>query len=216
MPPSRTIVICCAGLGTRLGLGIPKALIEVAGKPLICHQLEALAHENDIRVVVGYEAEAVIQTVRDINRDVTFVFNRDYRTTNTLRSLALGAQFGGDQILSLDGDLLVHPKDLKAALESEEEFLGVCQRYTEHPVLCNVELEDGRPLVTGFSREGDSPHEWTGLALVASWRLQHGNSHVYQALEAHLPLPAREIECREIDTAADLDMARIWAEPIFR
>ncbi len=32
---SRTVIISCAGMGNRLGLGTTKALIDVAGKPLI-------------------------------------------------------------------------------------------------------------------------------------------------------------------------------------
>ena len=60
MKLSRTIVIGCAGAGTRLGWGIPKALIEVAGKSLLTRHLENLRDEEDIRIVVGYQAEKVI------------------------------------------------------------------------------------------------------------------------------------------------------------
>ena len=37
-----TIVICCAGMGTRLGIGTTKALVNVCNKPLIIRQLEML------------------------------------------------------------------------------------------------------------------------------------------------------------------------------
>ena len=60
MPVSRTVIISCAGMGNRLGLGTTKALVEVEGKPLIMHHLEKLKNEKDIRVVVGYQAEKVI------------------------------------------------------------------------------------------------------------------------------------------------------------
>ena len=42
MPVSRTVIISCAGMGNRLGLGTTKALVEVEGKPLIMHHLEKL------------------------------------------------------------------------------------------------------------------------------------------------------------------------------
>lgn len=42
MSISRTIVISCAGMGNRLGLGTTKALVEVDGKPLIVRRLELL------------------------------------------------------------------------------------------------------------------------------------------------------------------------------
>ena len=76
---SRTIIISCAGMGNRLGLGTTKALIDVAGKPLIIRHLEHLEAETDVRIVVGYQAGKVIDTVREYRDDVTFVFNRKYR-----------------------------------------------------------------------------------------------------------------------------------------
>ena len=78
---SRTIIISCAGMGNRLGLSTTKALVEVEGKPLIVRHLEMLDKETDIRVVVGYQAEKVIETIRKYRNDVVFVFNHDFRNT---------------------------------------------------------------------------------------------------------------------------------------
>ncbi|MCM1297320.1 MAG: NTP transferase domain-containing protein, partial [Muribaculaceae bacterium] len=101
---SRTIVISCAGMGNRLGLGTTKALVEVDGKPLIVRHLEKLKEEKDIRVVVGYQAEKVIEVVKKYRQDVMFVFNHDYRATGTGASVALAARYANEYILSLDGD----------------------------------------------------------------------------------------------------------------
>ena len=46
MQVSRTVIISCAGMGNRLGLGTTKALVEVEGKPLIMHHLEKLKDES--------------------------------------------------------------------------------------------------------------------------------------------------------------------------
>ena len=54
---SRTVIISCAGMGNRLGLGTTKALVEIDGKPLIVRHLEMLRDQSDIRIVVGYQAE---------------------------------------------------------------------------------------------------------------------------------------------------------------
>ena len=54
---SRTVIISCAGMGNRLGLGTTKALLEVEGEPLIIRHLKMLQDEHDIRIVVGYQAE---------------------------------------------------------------------------------------------------------------------------------------------------------------
>ena len=60
MNNNTTIVISCAGMGTRLGAGTTKALIDILGKPLIIRQLECLKDYRDIIVVVGYQADKVI------------------------------------------------------------------------------------------------------------------------------------------------------------
>ena len=85
-----TIVISCAGKGTRLGIGTTKALVDIEGKPLILHQLEQLGEYDDIRIVVGYHAEEVIETVKKVRDDIKFVFNHDYETTGTADSFSKG------------------------------------------------------------------------------------------------------------------------------
>ena len=47
MSVSKTIVISCAGMGTRLGIGSTKALIDIDGKPLLIRQLELLKDYMD-------------------------------------------------------------------------------------------------------------------------------------------------------------------------
>lgn len=54
---SKTVVLNCAGLGSRLGLGKTKALIDLAGKPLIHWQLDMLKDIADVRIVIGFEAQ---------------------------------------------------------------------------------------------------------------------------------------------------------------
>ena len=68
MSVSKTIVISCAGMGTRLGIGTTKALIDIEGKPLILRQLELLKDFDDIRIVVGYQMEKVIE-VKNLTKE---------------------------------------------------------------------------------------------------------------------------------------------------
>ena len=44
MSVSKTLVISCAGMGTRLGIGSTKALIDIDGKPLIITNLAMDVH----------------------------------------------------------------------------------------------------------------------------------------------------------------------------
>lgn len=57
-----TAVIAAAGSGERLGAGGPKALVEVAGRPLLAWSLAAIGRAESVGAVVvvappGYEAE---------------------------------------------------------------------------------------------------------------------------------------------------------------
>ncbi len=215
MSVSKTIVISCAGMGTRLGIGTTKALIDVDGKPLIVRQLEMLSQYDDIRVVVGYQYQKVIDMVRTVRDDVIFAFNHNYKTTGTGASFMIGAAHAREMVVSLDGDLLVHPDDLKAFLESGEELVGGASPSTDNPVLMTVQETEGGPLIQAFSRERGA-YEWTGLMQVRTSRLQGGTGHVYQLLEPLLPLKMMEIRTREIDTMADYEHAVAWIRNGYR
>lgn len=203
---SKTVIISCAGMGTRLGIGVTKALVDVAGKPLIIRQLEQLGDVSDVRVVVGYQAEKVIELVQKYRSDITFAFNNDYRTTGTGASLSKGMLNSEKYVITLDGDLLVHPDDMALALKADYEFIGGTKPETDNPVLMTVNALDE---VVEFSRTKGSL-EWTGLAQIRSDRLKPGDKHVYQMIEPLLPIKALRIRTREIDTVDDYENAVKW------
>jgi choline kinase len=200
----------CAGLGRRLGVGTTKALVSVLGRPLIAWQLDLLREVRDLRIVVGYQAEDVMRTVLAIRRDVLFVFNRDYATTGTAQSLALGARAAGDEIVSLDGDLLVHPDDWDRFVALPAPVLGTLPVNSDEPVYVRVEGDT----VRSFSREsGDL--EWSGLVkfsrnAFASREPRDTAPHVYQFLNPMLPMRAMPIRATEIDTPQDYLRAVDW------
>ena len=75
-------------MGTRLGIGTTKALIDIEGKPLILRQLELLKDFDDIRIVVGYQMEKVIEVVNNYRKDILFVFNAS--TDSAIRAARSG------------------------------------------------------------------------------------------------------------------------------
>lgn len=155
-----TVIISCAGMGTRLGIGMPKALVNVDGKPLIIRQLEMLQDCSDVRIIVGFQADKVIETVKSFRKDVMFAFNYDYRTTGTAASFSKGLTGARTYVVALDGDLLVRPDDLEWVLNAEEEVIGGTTPSTDNPVLMTLDREHR---VIEFSRERGQL-EWTGLA----------------------------------------------------
>lgn len=114
-----TVVICCAGMGTRLGIGTTKALLHIGGKPLIIHQLENLDSYNDVRIVVGYQADKVIETVNTYRKDVMFCFNNEYQTTSPSMSRVKGAINSKKYILAIDGDVLIYLRLVRIIVEKD-------------------------------------------------------------------------------------------------
>ena len=51
-----TAILLAGGVGERLGAGLPKQFLEVAGKPLICYSLETL---NDHPLIEAIEIVCV-------------------------------------------------------------------------------------------------------------------------------------------------------------
>lgn len=211
MPISRTVIISCAGMGNRLGLGTTKALVEVCGKPLIIRHLENLKMVDDIRVVVGYQAEKVIQVVNCYRNDILFVFNHNFKNTGTGASLSLAARFANDYILSIDGDLLIHPEDMKKMLSTDEEFVSGGDIGTDDPWMLRTETNNGREFVTGFSHE-QGKYEWNGITQVKRDKAKLCSGHVYQMIEPSLPLPFLNLRTREIDTINDYERAVNWVK----
>lgn len=133
-----TVIICYAGMGTRLGIGTTKALLHVDGKPLIIHQLERLSSFDDVRIVVGYQADKVIETVNSYRKDIMFVFNNRYNSTSPSESRIKGMINSRDYVLSIDGDIMIEPDDFDKLTEIDGEFMAVSDVHSEEPVLVEV------------------------------------------------------------------------------
>lgn len=211
MSISRTVVISCACRGDRLGMGIPKALLLVEGKSLIRRQLELLERAEDIRVVVGYQAEAVIREAEQYRKDITFVYNNEYCTTGAGASVCLAARAAREYLLAIDGDLLIHPKDMERILACETEFVGGTTPDSEDVWYLDTQRQSESEWVTGFTKEQGS-YEWTGVTQILTEKIADTTGHVYQILEPNLPLKLLEIRTREIDTMKDYQRAVEWVK----
>lgn len=203
-----TVVISAAGMGTRLGLNLPKSLVEVEGKPMIAHQLEMLDEVESVVVVVGYRARAVVDVVLSIRPEALIAFNHAYASTGTAASLSKGAAIAGPRVIALDGDLLVDRNDFYRFLALEGSVAGLVRPTTGKPVYAH--LDDASHIVH-LTQEHSAPWEWCGLLNVErSVVLDLGSQHVFSGLREHLPMRWMEVDCVEIDDPQDLDRARDW------
>lgn len=200
-------VIAAAGLGSRLGLGRPKCLLELDGIPLIQAQLNLLREVPDVRVVVGFEEQAVIQAVRTYRPDAIFVRNPAYRSTTTLQSYALGALGLDEPCLFMDADIWFDPtsfEDFLHACRGVAPLLAVTAAKTVDAVYAH--MADNQ--VVRFSRTETAPFEWANLSWLPPRYCETGEGAVFERMERDLPIAGREIVSYEIDTQQDLEVAK--------
>lgn len=212
MKIDRTVVICTAGCGSRLDFGKNKSLVDICGKPLIIRQMEMLDAIEDIRIVVGFQADEVMATVQQYRRDVQFIVNANWESTGTAGSLSLAIDDTRDYIVALDGDVLVHPADMERALQIDQEFIGGMMPFTCDPVLMTLDVSG---CVNGFSRKAGIL-EWGGFAQIQSKRLPKGHTHVYHLLEPLLPIRLFEMRASELDDMDDYRRMVDWVKNGFQ
>lgn len=95
----KTVIIAAAGIGGRLGAGLPKCLVNVCGHMIFEYQLRAFEWADDIRIVVGYQAETVVRKISAVAPNVKFIHNKMFSTTNLRQSYFLGAQCSATKFL---------------------------------------------------------------------------------------------------------------------
>lgn len=200
-----TVVICCAGMGTRLGIGSTKALLDIDGEPLILRLLKLLDDYSDIRIVVGYQAEKLINTVNSYRKDITFVFNYEFTTGGVAKSFSMALPYARDYVIQLDGDLLINPEDFEVFLDYPQECLAVTSVHSDNPIF--AEVQDGQ-IIKFMPRNGRV--EWIGILKMKRDRLSLCGEYIYEMVSPCLPVKSVFVRARDIDTADDYESALKW------
>jgi len=187
-------------------------MLEIDGRTLLTRLVNALRpHVPRIHVVVGYREELIIEHCALHHRDVIIVRNPDFRTTNTAQSMRLGAMGAPGKVLFLDGDLLISEASLAgfiARANAIPMLIGVAPTRSEQAVCVTLGAENQ---VTGFTRSEQHPFEWANVVSGPASVLDDATGYVFENLATFLPLPSFELNLREVDTPADLDVASAFA-----
>ena len=199
-----SVVICAAGLGSRLGLGQTKALLKIHDKTLIQYQLSQFKSVEDLRVVVGFQADQLIEHVRHERPDVIFVFNHDYFHTKTGASLYLGSKYAREFVVAWDGDLVVHHEDFQKCL-IPSEYIGCSIAVSKDSVF--VEVNERNQVTKFVKKMGD--YEWTGPACLRKDKIKYVSGHVYSIIENYLPMEIKILRAFDIDTSEDYTRAKM-------
>jgi bifunctional UDP-N-acetylglucosamine pyrophosphorylase / glucosamine-1-phosphate N-acetyltransferase len=133
-----TAVILAAGQGTRMKSSRPKVLHEILGRPMIAYLLDTLqeAGVEDIVVVVGHQAEAVQDALKDYG--VRFVIQQPQLGTGHAVQVAMGAvPAGAATVMVLCGDAPLISGESIAALRQLHDTTGAAVTVQ------TIELPDG-------------------------------------------------------------------------
>ncbi len=199
----------------------PKCLTPMLGRPLVEWQLQALAAFSEVLVVVGFQAREVIEAVGELRPDAVFVTNPAFESTGTAASLSVALKRARFPVVSVDGDLLVHPDDLLALVGETVPAIGVSDIQSLAPVLVGTHhAPSGLVQATAFYHGEPAPPgvdtlEWTGLVTLSPQEHKvHGTGHVYQMIRTLLPCPAVHVRCREIDYPEEIPAMEAWLQEL--
>ena len=151
-------IILAAGQGTRLRpltAYKPKCLVEVAGKPILEHQLKTLAQNDvtDIHIVAGYCAEQLECYPATVH------INPDYALTNMVYTLfcAKSVMTNCKDLIISYGDIVYEPNVLAKLIESDApvslivdtEWKSYWSARMENPLddAETLKLKDGNKIV---------------------------------------------------------------------
>ncbi len=227
IPP---VAILCGGLATRLkpiSDNIPKALVEVDGKPFIFYQLEELRRQNiqDIVLCVGHKGEMIEKAVGDGSRfQLNIRYSYDGETAlGTGGALKKASHLLGEEFFVLYGDafLQVDYADIyRTFLVSGRKGLMTVFHNAEKWDSSNVWFENQQ--IRTYSKthkNAQMQHIDYGLGILNTEALKAYSiaqefdlALVYEQLVQDQELAAYEVSKRfyEIGSHAGLEEFRVW------
>jgi phosphoenolpyruvate phosphomutase len=207
-------------------IGKNPSLIEIAGKKVLEHQIEALRKcgIRDINVVIGYEREKFPKL-----DGVHYITNNAYEERGILHSLMCAEMYMGKGFVYLNGDVLVDERLLRGVMDAQGDIvLAVDDSYKHHKhgqqkrldavVVSRRAGEGVRQLRVGNEKilkigkqipPKEMSHEFVGLA-------RFSRDGARNMLKAHTDCAERLgvfYEAEGIGMASDTDM---WQEMIDR
>ena len=186
---SCTALILAAGFGSRLmplTAERPKALVDVAGRPLLAHLVDACATAgcDDAIIVTGYKHEVVDTWLADhpLPIPTRTVLNEAFDRYGNAWSVFVAAEaLAGRDFIKLDGDLVLDPAILRPLVQATTSMCSVDRGAEIDAEAMKVTIEDGH--ITAFGKWLDlaSAHaESIGVERIAA----SDAPAVFEAIEA--------------------------------
>ena len=152
-------VIICAGKGTRmrpLTLATPKPLIEICGKPILQHVVEALPEEiTELVLVVGYLQEQIrgVCGTEYLGKKVTYVEQEDF-SGGTGDALLCAKDVLHGRFLFMYADDIHGADALQEAISHKYAILGT---HSDHPEDFGVLVQNADGTLQGIIEKPKVP-----------------------------------------------------------
>jgi glucose-1-phosphate thymidylyltransferase len=174
-------VIPAAGIGTRLRphtLNKPKALLPVAGRPILAHIVDDLAAAGieQFVLIIGYHGKTVRDWFAAARPELDITYVEQERRLGLGHAVWTAHETVGDEpFFCILGDTILKA-DYGALLSSPESIIGV--RAVDDPRRFGVVVMDG-DRVTGFVEKPEVPP--SNLAIVGAYLFREGGA-LFEAL----------------------------------
>jgi len=217
-----TTIILAAGMGRRLNHDRPKCLTPLTeGMTMLDLQLAHVSRfTSDIRIVVGYKKELVLERYPQC----AFTHNDAFQTTNTARSLALALEDvrGGD-VAWMNGDVIFGVDVLRRVVSGSGSGMAAMRgrvgeeevKYRTDPigriVAVSKVIEDGEGEAIGVNLVRAADVERLRSALARCGPQDYFEKGVEIAIGEGLEIFERDVSdlpCIEVDFPEDLEAGR--------
>jgi len=146
-------LVLAAGEGKRmlpLTENKPKPMLAIAGKPMIQRSLEALRDNGitDVTIIIGWESKKIrtfLGSGSDLGMNIQYLMQE--KRMGTAHAIGTGEpNMGGEEFISINGDVLLTPNMVKAVLDRYNETGKTIMSLAEVPDPCGfgvIETRDG-------------------------------------------------------------------------
>ncbi|MCZ2836283.1 2-C-methyl-D-erythritol 4-phosphate cytidylyltransferase [Modestobacter sp. VKM Ac-2985] len=220
-------IVAAAGSGLRLGAELPKALVPLGGRPLVCWAVESLRAGGVEQVVVAVPASQQAAFTAVLPADVQVVVGGDTRTASVRAALAAAREHVSDQertaVLVHDAARPLTPPDVVARVLAALAG-GARAVVPVLPVVDTTVVVDADGVVTADVpraplRRVQTPQGFDRATLVAAYAHAHGtaaeftdDASVVRAAGIPVHTVAGDERAAKITVAHDLRMAELQTE----
>jgi 2-C-methyl-D-erythritol 4-phosphate cytidylyltransferase len=209
-------IVAAAGSGLRLGADLPKALVPLGGRPLVCWAVEALRAGGAAAVVVAVPAAERAAFAAALGSDVVLVDGGLTRTASVRAALAVIAD--ADVVLVHDAARPLTPPDVVARVLSAVAA-GAPAVVPVLPVVDTVVVVEGEEITGAVPRATlrrvQTPQGFDRATLVAAYAALDDDAEltddaaVVRAAGHRVATVAGDERAAKVTVAHDLELAEL-------